>query len=1037
MTKKDKVEKVMGEWKAGTLTSHGKKVTNYDQAVAIALSEAGLSKKYNEGGSIEKENALMVANNNKQIAHHTREMESALKDTNYVPAWVVAKVNRSASDLSDATHYLEGQEGKYEKGGNMNKYAKGGAIDAPKIYVADLEAYNNGKLVGEWLDLSDFEDGKDVSKEISKLLKKWGAEEYAIHDVENVPSSIYSEYMGEEDFDKIIKIYKASEENDLPYEVISEIMLQYEPEDLEEWISDYYEGHFDNDTDLAYNVVESIGSVSDLGEKTTEMYFDYDKFGRDLAINDEWEGDFDSDEDRGYDYVENMGGVSELGERTIDMYFDYEKFGRDLAINDYTEIEDGYYFRTPRYAKGGLTNERRYVNKSQDYEVRYAKNRLKRTGYKNERKFAVGGEIGNTVTFSRYGERTTGRITDKLRNGYEVVTDEGTILVEPQEVISFSETPIAKKKRFGFFEGGGSIESKKQAILDFINSFPDKPKNWSEATDDLPELHYDIAEQYGSKYDFDFNKRSSLRERHLRHKQHAKSLLNKLSDEEISNVYSKWEETLEEKFAGGGDIEDKFHEEVREWIYKNAPTKYHETSLDEIPRSVFTSNQLKQVDRFNDRFNSEKFAGGGEIENKIEKLKKVVSSKMLPESVKAKAQAEIDKLEKELENKMTGESEGERNVGMDKESKLDEKEELNATIQKLYGIESKAEDLINYQDGGIQNQSIDKIKKYVEYINKEVSKLDVPFGSEIYDTLQDENAHSLNLTLGLLGFYKNEKDSGEWARTRTSYKDLVNAVNEVKGIKTEYKVGDPIKKPTTRAKFKVGETVNFNNELYKILEIKKAKDLDGEGDATWRYLLDGYGDIMIQEDLLKEYKAPSKPTTRKAPVRKAPVKKAVAKKTEVKAKFKVDDIVGTDKDDTLAKKITSFKTNRKGEVIYSGYYISKPSEKFSFEESELVSIKAPAKPKADHKKLVAKLKAKKGGKEYDNRASLVPFTDKRRERSESSDKKRSALPPGKRVSENGVTYYESRLNRTDLSKKDKFEKGGEVKGSDWGLNLNW
>ena len=209
MTKKDKVEKVMGEWKAGTLTSHGKKVTNYDQAVAIALSEAGLSKKYNEGGSIEKENALMVANNNKQIAHHTREMESALKDTNYVPAWVVAKVNRSASDLSDATHYLEGQEGKYEKGGNMNKYAKGGAIDAPKIYVADLEAYNNGKLVGEWLDLSDFEDGKDVSKEISKLLKKWGAEEYAIHDVENVPSSIYSEYMGEEDFDKIIKIYKA------------------------------------------------------------------------------------------------------------------------------------------------------------------------------------------------------------------------------------------------------------------------------------------------------------------------------------------------------------------------------------------------------------------------------------------------------------------------------------------------------------------------------------------------------------------------------------------------------------------------------------------------------------------------------------------------------------------------------------------------------------------------------------------------------------------------------------------------------------
>lgn len=39
------MEKVMGEYKAGTLkTSAGKKVTAHDQAVAIALSEAGLSK---------------------------------------------------------------------------------------------------------------------------------------------------------------------------------------------------------------------------------------------------------------------------------------------------------------------------------------------------------------------------------------------------------------------------------------------------------------------------------------------------------------------------------------------------------------------------------------------------------------------------------------------------------------------------------------------------------------------------------------------------------------------------------------------------------------------------------------------------------------------------------------------------------------------------------------------------------------------------------------------------------------------------------
>lgn len=40
-----KVEKVMGEYKRGTLkSSSGKKVTSKDQAVAIAMSEAGMSK---------------------------------------------------------------------------------------------------------------------------------------------------------------------------------------------------------------------------------------------------------------------------------------------------------------------------------------------------------------------------------------------------------------------------------------------------------------------------------------------------------------------------------------------------------------------------------------------------------------------------------------------------------------------------------------------------------------------------------------------------------------------------------------------------------------------------------------------------------------------------------------------------------------------------------------------------------------------------------------------------------------------------------
>jgi ribosomal protein L39E len=59
----------------------------------------------------------MVLNNNKQISHHTKELANAVNKNKNIPAWVVAKINRSATDISDATHYLEGA--KYKKGGNL------------------------------------------------------------------------------------------------------------------------------------------------------------------------------------------------------------------------------------------------------------------------------------------------------------------------------------------------------------------------------------------------------------------------------------------------------------------------------------------------------------------------------------------------------------------------------------------------------------------------------------------------------------------------------------------------------------------------------------------------------------------------------------------------------------------------------------------------------------------------------------------------------------------------------------------------------
>lgn len=99
--------------------SNGVVTMNYNQFINYIYSEGYVDDKMARGGDVKSENAQMVANNVKQIAHHTKEMADALKDADHVPAWVVSKVYRAASDLSDATHYMEGENSKMAEGGSV------------------------------------------------------------------------------------------------------------------------------------------------------------------------------------------------------------------------------------------------------------------------------------------------------------------------------------------------------------------------------------------------------------------------------------------------------------------------------------------------------------------------------------------------------------------------------------------------------------------------------------------------------------------------------------------------------------------------------------------------------------------------------------------------------------------------------------------------------------------------------------------------------------------------------------------------------
>ena len=65
---------------------------------------------YSHGGSVAEGNLEMLKNQAKEFKHHAEELGEVVDKNPRVDAWVVAKAERATSDLSDITHYLEGQE---------------------------------------------------------------------------------------------------------------------------------------------------------------------------------------------------------------------------------------------------------------------------------------------------------------------------------------------------------------------------------------------------------------------------------------------------------------------------------------------------------------------------------------------------------------------------------------------------------------------------------------------------------------------------------------------------------------------------------------------------------------------------------------------------------------------------------------------------------------------------------------------------------------------------------------------------------------
>ena len=80
---------------------------------------------YADGGISDKEvaesNAEMVLSQIKAVKHHAQELSNVVSKNSDIEAWVVAKIERASTDLSDITHYLEFQTTKMAMGGEIHR----------------------------------------------------------------------------------------------------------------------------------------------------------------------------------------------------------------------------------------------------------------------------------------------------------------------------------------------------------------------------------------------------------------------------------------------------------------------------------------------------------------------------------------------------------------------------------------------------------------------------------------------------------------------------------------------------------------------------------------------------------------------------------------------------------------------------------------------------------------------------------------------------------------------------------------------------
>jgi antirestriction protein len=160
----------------------------------------------------------------------------------------------------------------------------------PRIYVADLAAYNEGTLHGAWIDAN--QDAESIHTEISAMLLP-GHEEWAIHGFEGFEGIRLSEY---ENIETVSALAALIAEHGAAFAAFYGYQPSYWQDNLDSVESEFeeaYQGEHANEEEFGWSLYEDTGAKLPKGHMLENyISFAVDAWSRDLFLGgDYWSAD--------------------------------------------------------------------------------------------------------------------------------------------------------------------------------------------------------------------------------------------------------------------------------------------------------------------------------------------------------------------------------------------------------------------------------------------------------------------------------------------------------------------------------------------------------------------------------------------------------------------------------------------------------------------------------------------------------------------------------------------------------------------------